>query len=109
MFRMPTSITLPKCASRGIAPCMVETARADEWQVIEPLPPERWREAAQEVRAFCRAGYESVPTQSTSPGEGTRPAEPVNSARIWQDRFRCEQRHRRRPHPESPVELVSPD
>jgi hypothetical protein len=42
---------------------MVETARADEWRVIEGLMPERWREAAREMGAFRRARYVRDPAQ----------------------------------------------
>jgi Transposase DDE domain len=42
---------------------MVETARADEWRVIEGLLPAQWREAARELGAFRRARYIMDPAQ----------------------------------------------
>ena len=42
---------------------MVEAGRVDEWQVIEGLLPERWREAARELGAFRRARYVRDPAR----------------------------------------------
>jgi hypothetical protein len=42
-------------AGLHISLCMVETARANEWRVIEGLLPQGWREAAWGMGAFRRA------------------------------------------------------